>query len=85
MRLNNVKRNRIILIFDQPKYYAAINKNQVVSDAAIKENIFITPRRLHDLINKYKTAGLIKDRVRKNSAILISRRGLLAMNKFLIK
>ena len=85
MRLNNVQRNRIISIFDQPKYYASINKYQVVSDAASKENIFITPRRLRDLINKYKTAGLNKDRVRKNSAILISKMGLLALNKFLIK
>ena len=85
MKLNNLERHRILEIFESNEYYGAHNKFEKVCQAAKLENIRISSRGLYKLVNRYKLRGFVRNQKPASSNMLITKRGLLAVNESLLK
>jgi hypothetical protein len=53
-RLRISERIRLINLFNSDEFKNLKNKYKIVSEAAEREQIFISPRRLYDIIKKWK-------------------------------
>ena len=85
MQLTNIERHRVLEIFDSKAFYCIKNKYEVVCRAAKLENIRITSSGLGKLIKRYKTNGFVKNKTPLTSNLMITKRGLLAINRSLLK